>query len=391
MRKRMSKNKSKHQKSQLACILLLAAMLATALSPSCTVKAATPETVTIQQFADQIKEATGQDTLKDSGITNTKKVLTVEVAAYLLETADYAMNGGIYSYDFDLYSHVNHYNRISDLTKAKKAYRKALQMCFTKGIIIGKSNGKYSQDRKLTPKAKVTVSAAKKYLRRLTDTGKRFKLSYDGQVTRTTNLPKNYKEYPYILASFPNSYYEKNMWYTRQREKGLYETAAEVADRLCEEDRDLICDKVRENLQLRLNVNYKKTFTSTWKKALANTYRSPENMTADINQYVKKAKARKAVVESSKVVVDPSTLWKDHGSGNYYVRVYTTFKVKSGSVPTAKSQKQNEVIFGRYVAMKNLPTYKTVTYCDEVAISVSGNPSNGRIYIYGVHDDALAD
>ncbi len=373
-------------------MLLVLAMVVSLIVPANVAKAGTtPATVTIQEFATQIKDATGQDVLKDSGISDTSKVLTVEVAAFLLETADYAMNGGVYSYDFDLYSHVKHYNRISDLSKAKKAYQKALQMCFTKGIIIGKSNGKYSQDRKLSPKAKVTVSAAEKYLTRLTDKSKRYKLSYDGQVIRTTNLPKNYKEYPYILASFPNSYYEKNMRFTKQREEGLYETSAQVADRLCDEDRDLICDKVRENLELRLNVNYKKTFTSSWKTALANTYYSPENMTADINNYVKKAKARKVVVESSKIVVDPSTLWKDQGTGSYYVRVYATFKVKSGSVPSAKSLKQNEVIFGDYVAMKDLPTHKTVTFCNEIEVGVSGNPNNQRIYIYGLSVDHLND
>lgn len=373
-------------------MLLVLAMVVSLIVPANVVKAeTTPATVTIQEFATQIKDATGQDVLKDSGISDTSKVLTVEVAAFLLETADYAMNGGVYSYDFDLYSHVKHYNRISDLSKAKKAYQKALQMCFTKGIIIGKSNGKYSQDRKLSPKAKVTVSAAEKYLTRLTDKSKRYKLSYDGQVIRTTNLPKNYKEYPYILASFPNSYYEKNMRFTKQREDGLYETAAQVTDRMCAEDRDLICDKVRENLELRLNVNYKKTFTSSWKTALANTYYSPESMTADINNYVKKAKARKVIVESSKIVVDPSTLWKDQGTGSYYVRVYATFKVKSGSVPSAKSLKQNEVIFGDYIAMKNLPTHKTVTFCNELEVSVSGNPNNQRIYIYGLSVDYLND
>lgn len=374
-------------------MLLVFAMAVSLFVPADVAKAeTTPATVTIQEFATQIKDATEQDVLKDSGISDTSKVLTVEVAAFLLETADYAMNGGVYSYDFDLYSHVNYYNRISDLSKAKKTYRKALQMCFTKGIIIGKSNGKYSQDRKLSPKAKVTVSAAKKYLTRLTDKSKRYKLSYDGQVIRTTNLPKNYKEYPYILASFPNSYYEKNMRFTKQREEGLYLTAKQVTEEdMCAEDRDLICDKVRENLELRLNVNYKKTFTSSWKTALANTYRNPEGMTADINNYVKKAKARKVVVESSKIVVEPSSLWFDQGTGSYYVRVYATFKVKSGNVPSAKSLKQNEVIFGDYVAMKNLPSHKTVTFCNELEVRVSGNPNNQRIYIYGLGVDYLND
>lgn len=70
---------------------------------------------------------------------------------------------------------------------------------------------------------------------------------------------------------------------------------------------------------------------------------------------------------------------------------YATFKVKSGSVPSAKSLKQNEVIFGDYIAMKNLPTHKTVTFCNELEVRVSGNPNNQRIYIYGLSVDHLND
>lgn len=58
-------------------------------------------------------------------------------------------------------------------------------------------------------------------MNRLKNKGKRFKLSYDGQVLRIINLPKNYKDYPYILASFPNSYYEKETSATKQKSKKI--------------------------------------------------------------------------------------------------------------------------------------------------------------------------
>lgn len=381
-------------KKRLCSAVLSAVMLASfvlaAVPQDASAATSKPSTISIAAFADKIKKAVDVDVLKDSGIKNTDAATTVQTAAYLLEKADYSINGGWLSYDYDMFIHVQDYNRISDLKKAKKDYRRSLMMCYTKGIMIGKSNGKYSQSRKFLPTSKITKSEATKLVNRLSDTSKRFKLTYDGQLTRTVNLPKNYKEYPYILASFPNSFYEKKMWYTKQRNNTGWhaETPKQTAAKEDPEVRDMICDTVRKNLELRLNVNYKKTFTSKWKSELANTYRNPSDMTSDINKYVTAAKSRKVVVESYKIVVDPSMMWRD-GETEYYVKVYVQFKVKSGSVPTATSKKQNEVIFGSYTAMKNLESHKTVTYCDEFKVLVSGN--NGNIAQMGLEDGDIAN
>lgn len=381
-------------KKRLCSAVLSAVMLASfvlaAVPQDASAATSKPSTISIAAFADKIKKAVDVDVLKDSGIKNTDAATTVQTAAYLLEKADSSINGGWLSYDYDLFIHVQDYNRISDLKKAKKDYRRSLMMCYTKGIMIGKSNGKYSQSRKFLPTSKITKSEATKLVNRLSDTSKRFKLTYDGQLTRTVNLPKNYKEYPYILASFPNSFYEKKMWYTKQRNNSGWhaETPKQTAAKEDPEVRDMICDTVRKNLELRLNVNYKKTFTSKWKSELANTYRNPSDMTSDINKYVTAAKSRKVVVESYKIVVDPSMMWRD-GETEYYVKVYVQFKVKSGSVPKATSKKQNEVIFGSYTAMKNLESHKTVTYCDEFKVNVSGN--NGNIAQMGITDDSISN
>ena len=381
-------------KKRLCSAVLSAVMLASfvlaAVPQDASAATSKPSTISIAAFADKIKKAVDVDALKDSGIKNTKAATTVQTAAYLLEKADSLINGGWLSYDYDLFIHVQDYNRISDLKKAKKDYRRSLMMCYTKGIMIGKSNGKYSQSRKFLPTSKITKSEATKLVNRLSDTSKRFKLTYDGQLTRTVNLPKNYKEYPYILASFPNSFYEKKMWYTKQRNNSGWhaETPKQTAAKEDPEVRDMICDTVRKNLELRLNVNYKKTFTSKWKSELANTYFDPSDMTSDINKYVTAAKSRKVVVESYKIVVDPSMVWRNTDT-SYYVKVYAQFKVKSGNVPAATSKKQNEVIFGNYTAMKSLESHKTITYCDEFKVLVSGN--NGNIAQMGLEDGDIAN
>ena len=88
--------------------------------------------------------------------------------------------------------------------------------------------------------------------------------------------------------------------------------------------------------------------------------------------------------------VSPSTFsFLRYCGTEYYVKAYVQFKVKSGNVPKATSKKQNEVIFGNYTATKNLESHKTVTYCDEFKVNVSGN--NGNIAQMGITDDSISN
>ena len=235
--------------------------------------------------------------------------------------------------------------------------------------MVGKSNGTYSSTRKFLPKTKITKDEAKKMINRLKNKGKRFKLSYDGQVLRIINLPKNYKDYPYILASFPNSYYEKKMIMSKQRTK-KDKTPAQTAKILSDEDKDMICAKIKKNVELRLNVDYRKTFTAEWKSELINTYRDTERQKS-VNAYIKAAKGRKIIMSSGDVIVDPSSLWLDSCGTRCYARVYVKFRVESGKVPSVKSECQNEVIYGSYTAIKNLSSKKTITYANEMGCNIS--------------------
>ena len=324
--------------------------------------------ISIKDFASQVQKVTGKDVLKNAGIKNTAAATTNEIAAYLLNEADSAVNGGENSYNYDLYGYVKYFNRISDIKKADDKYKESLYKCFTKGIMVGKSNGTYSSTRKFLPKTKITKDEAKKMINRLKNKGKRFKLSYDGQVLRIINLPKNYKDYPYILASFPNSYYEKKMNISKQRTKED-KTPAQTAKILSDEDKDMICAKIKKNVELRLNINYKKTFTSKWKSDLMGTY-FDNNKQKSVNAYIKAAKGRKIVMTSGDVIVDPSSLWLCR-NGVVYGRVYVKFRVKNGNIPSAKRELQNEVIYGNYTAVKNLSSKKTITYANEIGCDIS--------------------
>lgn len=104
-------------------------------------------------------------------------------------------------------------------------------------------------------------------------------------------------------------------------------TPAQTAKILSDEDKDMICAKIKKNVELRLNVDYRKTFTSKWKSDLMNTY-IDTNKQKSVNAYIKAAKARKVVVSSGEVIVDPSSLWMESSGTTCYARVYVKFRVK---------------------------------------------------------------
>ena len=89
------------------------------------------------------------------------------------------------------------------------------------------------------------------------------------------------------------------------------------------------------------------------------------NKQKSVNAYIKAAKGRKIVMSSGDVIVDPSSLWLCR-NGVVYGRVYVKFRVKHGNIPSAKSELQNEVIYGNYTAVKNLSSKKTITYANEI-------------------------
>ena len=69
-----------------------------------------------------------KDVLKNAGIKNTAAATTNEIAAYLLNEADSAVNGGkLYNYDLYL-SYVKYFNRISDIKRLILNIRILLQM-----------------------------------------------------------------------------------------------------------------------------------------------------------------------------------------------------------------------------------------------------------------------
>ena len=321
----------------------------------------------VSKFYKMMEEGIGissADIEKESGIPiagNAK--LTNERAAVIAQAADKLKNKD--SYNKNIYRKVVKYKRVRDLQSVTMNWQDDVQKIFTKGIMVGKSNGKCTQDRSFNPNVRVTAAEAKAIIKRVKSKKSRFKLSPDGQVIRTNNLPKTAKKYKYILASFPNSFYDAPMeynCYTSKVKRGkdyqwpsqLYKQTlnngyekmnlGKWMDKYGQEKADLI----KKNLEARLSFNYKKS-GNAWFNKLRKTYWISGDAVYDritnnaIRKYMKAAKKNKVSIRYSQITVEPSSAYM--GSAIFY-RCYIRFKVNSKKWYTPNSDKQNQLIFG---------------------------------------------
>lgn len=340
--------------------------------------------------------------LKESEKEKLNKNLSNQFAAVLTDRAEQIMLGDKYKYDKDLYKEIVSKNRISDMKKASNSCRTSIYKMFSKGIMIGFSNGKYKHTRSFKPRTNITLTEAKTVINRLTTKSKRKKLSPDGQVIRTTNLPKNYKKYDYILESFPNSFYEYKFnyqltkYYYKPVELKDYASPTRVFDRMTDTDvfyngkfiyLDNWMKKVELNLKTRLNVDYR-TIDNTWLNNLRSTYfvfneaKLDKDRTDDIKDYIKKVKKNKIIIKTSVIAVEPSTMYYSKG---YWVRVYVKFKVSFAGTKI----NQEDLIYGNFINLYNLKKGKWFDGVYDICLATINGRSDGSDY--AVSDDSLND
>lgn len=300
-----------------------------------------------------IKKAVEKGILKkENEFSDYGKKLTRSQCALLTERADEILHGK--KYDKDMYERIVLYDRISDLERIPDKYQEAVIKIYSKGIIIGYNNGKYTQSRKFKGNKNISVSGAKNIVKRLANRKARRKMSPDGQLIRTTNLPKNYKDYEYILAAFPNSFYEMKFSYkygikqewdkkkdgwvnVKKEEMKDYARPSKVKNWSANKKKaiDLYlydwAGMVEQNLNHRFNVDYR-TIGKEWLNGIRETYPVVGNEEMDnertdrIKQYMKGVKQNKIVIEARQITVEPSTYY----IGDFaYFRCYVKFKIKS--------------------------------------------------------------
>lgn len=350
---------------QILC-LALAVLIGLGSVSAVPAQAASKDKITIAAFVKKLEKAAGKTgLLKEDEYSNLKANIKREDAAVLTNRADEMLNGEAYSKE--LYSQVVDKKRVTGLKNVSREKKEAIRKCFVKGLMQGYPNGKCSQDRSFKPEQYLTAGEADKIIERLKDKKKRVKLSPDGQVIRTTNLPKNYKKFDYILASFPNEFYEKKFYYQmityyyepenledyaspKDLKKIVYNTGYEKIKfpKMYEKNGELWLDIIKTNLECRLNFDYRKV-NNKWVNKLLNTYYLYNDASIDkkrmdhIRNYVKRAKKNKVIVKAADIVVEPSTMYME--GGGFYVRCYLKFKVSANTIYPTKGNRQNELIY----------------------------------------------
>lgn len=384
------KNASKRIALCCICIVLAITIVGESI-PNDTAKvasaASSTSSITVASYIKLLTKASGakkSDLVKEGEFKNTSAKITNENAALLADRADTFKNGSKYSED--LYNQVVDKKRISDISKASKSKKKAIYRCFVKGIMVGKSNGNYTQTRKFSPKGYLTVGDANNIANRIKSKSKRIKLSYDGQVIRTTNLPKNYKSYSYILASFPNSFYEHKFLYQVSNDAETLKNMTigvnyappvkltkvnfagyNIGKSLLTEDGDKLIENAITNMKCRLNYNYKTTNKNKWITTMASTYNNSEYMAGVAKNWTKLADARKVVVQSSQIVIEPSAT--SYYSGYVLLRGHARIKVTAGKFETAKSNDQNYMIMAYNTYFDTLKNKKWYEFDFEILVS----------------------
>lgn len=244
--------------------------------------------------------------------------------------------------------------RISDIKKVPAEKREDIAKGFIKGFLKGFSKGNYTQYRYLKLTSPVLKSDAINILGMLRNKSLRNKISPDGQLIRTTNLPNNAYMFPYILANFPNRFYEgrldfegvissingvvvplkspEDFTYPVDLSKSKYGSIF-----INENGRysDFWVDKVYTHVWNTFNVDYR-TIDDKWVDTMANTDMDIEmyskRLYEDLNEYVKDMKKNKTIVQCDKVIIEPSGVY--FLNGMYYIRCFVRYKIVSSNTKT---------------------------------------------------------
>ena len=354
----MRKKTKKFFAKVIAIVLLIATL------PTGTVNAASKKYISIGGYVKLLVQSLKLDTsdymnvaveqgilLKKNEFKDYSKKLTRSQCALLTERTNEILHG--VDYDILQCQKAKKLKRISDLKKIDKKYQDAVVKIYLNGIMVGSSDGKFTHSRTFNGNGKVTAKGAKEVITRMKNKKKRLPMTEDGQLIRTTNLPVNAKEYEYILASFPNSYYDTKFEFeygtsTRNliKDKSVF-TPVNVKNDVfrsfgyvgtVEETRNMIntysqewADKIESHIKILFNVNYK-TVDNEWAKKLVKTYYVNNNQDYQkrynhIKAYIREMKKNHVVCKTSKIAVDKSSLYYD--VDGYRMRVYVKYRMKA--------------------------------------------------------------
>lgn len=306
--------------------------------------------------------------------------ITTDDAARICNAVYERLYGG--SYSTTKYKNVITYNRIEDLEDSD--YQNDLVKCFVRGIIVGDSLGTFSTSRRLMPAMPISLENAKLALKRLKDQSLCKIISADGQVTRNTDLPESYKEYKYILESFPNSYYNKPQFYETIKTDEAADPAStgsgERVSGILKDDKTTLdtatvvgwCQKIEDALKLRFSVDYT-TIGEDWVSSMMDLQYDgiyqPDEYREKLETYVQNVRNDGSRIKCNKVICDPSSLY--YCQGSYFARAYFSFSIFS-SKSSSKSGYIECVLNGLY----NRDVGETISGYVDVPLVSDGSSDN---------------
>jgi len=160
-----------------------------------------------------------------------------------------------------------------------------------------------------------------------------------GRLIRTTNLPKNAADYPYILADVSNDMYEMTYPYAHPRDSKVSSALYSTVPEFTKANVDVWLKRLKTFGALWLNVDYQ-TIDDSWAQAVFAT--KMQNSDAElkyIRQYVDWVKTNKIQV-TGYLEPEPSMIFRD-GFGSSQIRV--KFRLMFSSF-----QKQERLIYDEW-------------------------------------------
>ncbi|OMF98410.1 hypothetical protein BK146_12330 [Paenibacillus sp. FSL R7-0333] len=154
------------------------------------------------------------------------------------------------------------------------------------------------------------------------------KLDDFGRKIRTTNLPKNYKDYPYILEDIPNEMYEmKNTinYIVKRADTGanLY-----AIKRVTSEGIAKVINRMNIGYNLRLNVDYKTINPVEFAREVFKYENQSVSVRENyIREYAEWVKKNRIQIEGS-IDPEPSVIYAP-GTGDFRVRSKFRFRINS--------------------------------------------------------------
>jgi hypothetical protein len=360
------------RKRLLSVILVIAIMSVSFILPEKEADAATTY-ITVESFSNSLAKEIGLKSvsgtaesgyvnalikagiIKEGDFTKYTGYLTRTDLGVLLNRADEYLYGD--TLNADLVSLALE-KRISDIKKITASKRTDVVKAYLKGFIKGYDNGDYSTNREYRGSNKASKEGALNCIKMLKNKSLRAKISPDGQLIRTTNLPKNADMFPYILASYPNKYYEWKLTYevsTITLGDGKKKELVNLVDYASPKDIDYLkldacpdfsaikeeylnswVEKARKHTELVFSADYR-TIGDIWGNALLDTSYAkgtnyeyfPQRL---IDEYITNMKKNKTIVEYYKIAVDGSSLY--YFDDNFYLRVYVKYRIVSSKVPS---------------------------------------------------------